>query len=680
MNPELILYIKTQQSAGMPKDAIKELLIGRGGWHPEDVEAAFASLEPAKAPAPIAQTPIQPQPTATPSSWLAPKPATPKVASAPAVGMSEISAPVHGPVTSPLTRTPMPAEPAPRPVQDVQVPSQDAAPSTFVPAPKAPLQSPQPVAPATTSIPATPIIKDYTLVQGTMGSPEPVRPAAPSPAPMRPLETPVQASKPIAATPINDIRPTGTIVGAQATPITATPAPIAAAAPVSAFVGMGRDDQDVVITETPTRSRAGKIALAVVAILILLALGGGAAYAYVFYVNPSPERAFTLVIPKLENAKTGHYKATITATYNKDLASALVTTPPGLTPVNQGVTIASNPDATATLVVDGTFDKATVGSEKIQSTVSLSTSAIPLNLSFETRLIGANLYIKVPDLGFLNDSIGPIGVATGDWVEVSKAELSQASANDPMLASSLTATPLTILATTSSQSLATSLLGPGIITPTIELAKGSYAGTKVHRYQFTVNQNALRSALAKAYPSISNDTLTQLLGTFTVVDGEIWTGMWDGKPYKILFTVKPTGELAQQVQSIVFDVTLDSFGSAVIIDTPSDAKPLISLITEAGLKAKDQRTMQTISMVKAQAEIYYAQKRTYLGLCAADTGLKNMIATLDTILAPNTAYCKDAARTFAVAAPLVTQSGTACVDVAGTPGILPVTPTTTSCK
>ena len=61
INQEILLYIKAQIDAGMPQDVIREMLISRGGWKPEDVAEAFRRAVP-----PLV-TPIQSQPQVQPA-------------------------------------------------------------------------------------------------------------------------------------------------------------------------------------------------------------------------------------------------------------------------------------------------------------------------------------------------------------------------------------------------------------------------------------------------------------------------------------------------------------------------------------------------------------------------------------------------------------------------------------
>jgi hypothetical protein len=49
-------------------------------------------------------------------------------------------------------------------------------------------------------------------------------------------------------------------------------------------------------------------------------------------------------------------------------------------------------------------------------------------------------------------------------------------------------------------------------------------------------------------------------------------------------------------------------------------------------------------------------------------------------LLPGVAYCKDAAKQFAVAMPLSSETGVACVDATGKVATIAATPTGTECK
>jgi hypothetical protein len=744
INQELSLYIQAQLGAGMPRDVIKEILIARGGWRPEDVEQAFTALTAPAATAsmaPVAPMQAAPKPEVQPAP--APQPAPVQAQAQPQTNFfapkpAPVSAPTPAPAPVAAMQTPTPAPtPAPQPVAPVVAPMQPTpatpaqpAVSPFLkptpnvaPVSSTPMSTPapamsadmsqfkpaatpmpseiKPVAPQTLSSPVPPVavmpqqapapkfvMSDVTFVKGSLGSPEPT----PVVAPVQPGATPVGIS------PLGMHVDMGGTVPVGFDTMVAPPAPAPqpamqqpATKPVQSFVGMQSQQDDVRITETKPKSKTGKIIFAIIALLVILGIGGGAAYAYVFYINPTPARAFASVVPKLESVQTAHYKATIVATFDKNLVSGLVPTPAGLTTPDAGVAISENPTAQATLTIDGSFDRTDSKNPKASNTLTMATNAIPLSLNIETRLVNGTFYAKVPDLGFLADILGgnTFGFVPGDWVEISKADIATEAQTNPQVSSFIPSQVTTTLTDDQQKQLMAAFLDGGVITPTVELAKDKVGTTSVHRYQFSVNQQALNQALVKAYritTGAKDDSgevaaaVGQIVDNVTIQNGELWVGVWDQKPYRLMFTVKPNGAVAGELQSITFDINLDSLGQPVAISAPVGAKPLISLIQDAQKKSKDMSIQSNLSAIKTKAELYYSVKRTYLGLCSAETGLKTAFPELTTMSAPQMTYCKDSPRTFAVAAELGTPASVACVDNMNSVTLTTALPTGTACK
>ena len=275
-----------------------------------------------------------------------------------------------------------------------------------------------------------------------------------------------------------------------------------------------------------------------------------------------------------------------------------------------------------------------------------------------------------------NDMLGgnTQGLLPGDWLSFSSndaANLGQAGV------------ALTGISQTQKQQLVQLLMQGGIITPTVALGRETVNGMLMNHYQFAVNQSALQTALAKAYTIVSGQqptdaqmaVLSQGFSSFSITNGEVWIGVWDKMPHRIVFTLKGSGDAAA-VQSLAFDISLDSFNKGVSIIAPSVAKPLLTILQGAKNAATDAHINAGLSSVIPQSMLYYSVKRSYTGLCDATNGLKNVIAGLGS----QAAYCKSTAKTFAVAAPLTATNQFACVDVSGTVVDLPNLPTGTVCK
>lgn len=500
------------------------------------------------------------------------------------------------------------------------------------------------------------------------------------------------------AVPVTDIRPTPTqsqtpirVIEPLQTPVVDTNASVSTKSSTPAFSGMQTNQ----VMEAHAKSAMGKKLLkAFLIIFIVGILGGGSAYGYFFIIKPSPERAMHTVFANLQKVKTGKFTVTLATTFNKNIVTGLVKLPDGLTPPESGLVPSENPNADATLTIDGQFDWTDATKHKQAELTTLKTSLAPLAVAFETRSIGDTFYAKVPDLGFLSDVIGTdlFGFQTGDWLKVSRADLVKIANDSPefQVLPQIQDGGLTGQLTQIKQDkIIEAFINGSVVTPTTELPKSESNGISMHRYQFSLNQEGLRQALITSYEAVSGNQvlpsqlkpLDIMLASFDLTDGEIWVGMWDRKLYKIMFTVKLHDEtLKNTLGDLEFVIDLSQIGTPVTITEPSSAKPFIGVLEDARKKGKDASIQDNIKGVHTLGELYYSQKRTFIGFCTAETGLKNTLAALTSLVAPGVPYCKDSARAYAVAAPLVTTTAFFCADNGGAETVLPSAPLGTVCK
>ncbi len=698
INKELALYIQAQLAAGTPEVIIKEILMARGGWRANDVDEAIRSVQnplpqtAAPAPAPIQQpmvSQVQPQPqkplspvqpvAPTPSPvtpvqqqpTMAPKPAPSAIRQPGTTLISqspEIVAP--RPVAAPVL-TPTPAPIAPQAAASIA-----ATAAASISQPEQSQAMPNPFAPRPTETPVMPPSSSVTPPM-PVTQPTPVPVEAPKTFEMPPIIEPVMVTgiKPTMTTPsaisplpssmaINDIQPPTTSSLYQPTHSDETPH----------FVGM-QSNQPIVTT----RSTGKKIALIIFAVLLVVILGGAAAYGYFFYLNPSPKTAFNYILPRISSAQTGHFKATAVAAFDKSIIGSLsAAVAPGAG--TGGVPISEDTSAQATLVVDGTFDRTNAANAKSDATITVTTTAAPLTISFQTKYIDSVLYAKVPDLGFLTDLLGGNSGAflPGDWVSFAKSDAETA---EDLSGISIATSGLTPEA---QGKFTKALFSTNVLIPTIELSKETYAGKSVHRYQFSVDQQALVKALQDSFGNSAFEanpdsfSPNELLSGLTVTDGELWVGVWDRKPYRITFTLKP--QSTDFVKDIKVDITLDALNEPVTITAPVSAKPFTVLFQDARNKAQDSAIKAMLTSVPPAAEIYYSSKRTYLGLCTDPKGLKDLFDAMSSQVLAQSPYCAATARGYAVAASLATQSGVSCIDAKGAIVSLAALPTGAECK
>ncbi len=646
MNKELLLYIKTQIDLGTPTTVIKELLVTRGGWRESDVDEAIRT----------AATPLPPQPVVKPQP----------VALNVAVQPKELETAKTTPITAP---TPVPA---PQPV------------SSPIVTPKPVVDTPAPVptpAPASVRVPGT------TLVQPVAPVVKPIIDiAAPAPTPVvTPVSAPISpaTSTPVAPVSVPAPIPVATPAAAPiATPL--TPMQSAPVSPVSTMttmmprqdgMAMNMSSMSNLNSVQPVPKKGTKALLLTTILLLVLLVGGAGAYAYMTYLSPKPTVAFAHVAQLLSESKTGQYKATITTSFDTTgFEPFLKKITKNETPAG-GVQISENTTASLTVKLDGAFDMTDAAAPKTMTTIGVATTAVPMTLSVQTITLGKTLYVKLPDLSFLNDVLGGNASAflPGDWVSLARSEIGEATGGAIEV-------PETTPEVTGK--IVNFFLQGGVIVPTLELSKDKYNDIAVHRYQFSVDKTALKQAILQSSLALSGAPLQpeeatmvdSLLNSMNIADGELWVGVWDRKPYKMSFTLKP-GADAQEIAAVKFEITFDGFGAPVSITVPTSAKPFLSLLTDYQKKAHDSGVKAGLVSVGPLAEIYYASKKSYTGLCTSPNGLASLLQSYT-----SGTYCKDSARAYAVALPLMTETGVACIDASTKIVTLAAAPTGTVCK
>ena len=313
---------------------------------------------------------------------------------------------------------------------------------------------------------------------------------------------------------------------------------------------------------------------------------------------------------------------------------------------------------------------------KSDITATLSTGLLASPLTTEIKSIGPTVYAKIPDLGFLADMLGgnTQAILPGDWVSFLSSDTA-ALGQTGVLAGNISSTQKT-------QIMQIFMQG-GIITPSASLSRVNVGGVLMHHYQFSVNQDALKKAVEQSLALVSGTALTdaqsaaidQAFSQFTVTNGEVWIGILDRTPHRIIFTIKMAGSIASEVQDLKFDISLDSLGKSVSVTAPSSSKSVLSVIQTVQTSIADEHIKTGLAQAVPQSLIYYAAKHSYVGICDADTGLKNIVGGLGA----SASYCKSTAKAFAVAAPLSTGQF-ACADTAGQVVDLASLPTGTVCS
>ncbi len=722
INKELLLFIQSQLALGTPESVIKDLLATQGGWRLNDIDEAIRSIKnpvPPPQPKPVTPAPaapVMPAPASQPQSVPpTPAPAPRPVAPAPTLPPNPAPAPMQQPAPAPMgmKQPVMPAQPTRMPgttlvsqAEELSAPKPAAQP---VPAPKPVMPpTPAPVAPMPPARP-TPAPQSAPKPINEVIPPQPVRPVQPvaTPAPT-PIQQPVSPMRPVIETnsnvlptsmALNDIKPpmpvqpaTSMQGAAPEAPLGQSPYQPTRAEEAPHFIGMQGTPGMSGMQLQPKKKSSKKLLITILIVVVVL-LGAAFAYGYTTYINPAPQALFKQVPMQLAAAKTGHFKATVTAELDASAVSEMFGSLAGGSEEEATtVPISQNKEAQASLTAEGSFDRTDISNTKSETTLSLNApiGPTPLKLSFETKFANSNLYVKVPDLGLLADLTGGNSgtFLPGDWVSFNKNDAKEIAEED----FSLNLIPDSLTQDKKNQ-VAQLFTTSAIVAPTVELAKTTWNGTYVHRYQFSVDQKALGELILKSKSIIDGTQTTEtdvqdmndMLSAFTITDAELWIGVWDHKPYRVLFTLKPAGEMAAfiPVKNLKFDISLDSLDKPVTITPPVSAKSISLLLQDYSNKAKDAAIKAGLSSARVMAEMYYSEKHSYTGLCASSNGVKDIVANLNDKLNPAVVYCADSKQGFAVAVPLASQSGVACVDAASQNTAftsLAAVPTGTLCK
>lgn len=359
MNQDLLFYIKEQLRAGASRDAIRSVLVDRGGWQASDIDELFTFI--ANPSGQSTAVPVQP---------------TPAPVMQPPIGMS--SAPSVSPWGTPtpaVMERPAPVQ-APRP---------------------APIQTPQ-TAP-----------QNYGgYVQNQVTPPSPA--FAPAP-----ISTP--AVQPTRAT--DGIQPISQYQAIARTPMTPTTQAVYGpthAGDIPHFVGMPNEKAMRASAAQPRRG-SGFFKIFFITILILGVLGGGL-YAYTTYVNPallgSP---LTMSFQKFSELSSYRYTATIDATTTLSTEGRTTLRDIGVVfPPDFSETMSVPFRGSIT----GASSRTTNGNITTHTYAIATTDNSPVRASFAADAVvnDAGFYIKTNDIVGAEELKKSLSVETPQWLSV----------------------------------------------------------------------------------------------------------------------------------------------------------------------------------------------------------------------------------------------------------------------
>lgn len=212
-----------------------------------------------------------------------------------------------------------------------------------------------------------------------------------------------------------------------------SPGPLPQSAVISSY---RKDYQDTgTINNAPSTSHWGRFFL--ILFLVILLLGGGVIFAGVKgYINlpfeipflkPTPEQAMNRMMMNLSKVQTMHYDVdfNIDAVTNTTYKTASKESSLGLNSQtlndNQMLPEDSKEEVNINIKAQGDIDNTNSQSPKYDTKMNIGVSPsifgfTGVDLGF--RLVGENLYVKVPQIDFIKEFVGDV-----EWVNIQKSDL-----------------------------------------------------------------------------------------------------------------------------------------------------------------------------------------------------------------------------------------------------------------
>jgi hypothetical protein len=466
----------------------------------------------------------------------------------------------------------------------------------------------------------------------------------------------------------------------ETTPIGLSPYAPTKAGTTPAFSGM---ETKVMLEKAKPTKRPSRIGRFVFVLLILAILGGGGAYVYATYVNPTPGVAFSRAYASFEKASSFRFGLEATTA---DLSPALFSfIPTETTPAENSEVAPAVSDTNSKLSLSGTIVRGNAKGE-YSLTGSLTTPALPVAVSFQAKTMADGVAFKFPNLGYFIERFHLPNQTENDvWYSATGADVSSIATNAPIMRA---LAPLLTPQTANVGSLETLFTRYPVIVPTVSLPKGEDDGSTYLRYQFTVSKDALRSLATDLIQSSqgSGATPEQLaaldttLNSLTFSNGELWITPFTFLPHKISLSISGAPGSAIPFGDLSLTVTLSGYGDQLPAETIQGVTPLRDILDQAVLAGKDTQVQSLLSQARVQAEMYYGKHRNYKNLCTLSTEL---LGTFDEVkgITGDTPVCIATQKAYAIATPLPKDSAKiACVDSAGTNGVVATVPATAVCE
>ncbi len=661
INQDILFYIKEQLRAGASREAIRSVLVDRGGWNPVDVDEALSFIAnpsgrfaPAGAPQPapsssLVQQPreiFQPQQPTSPWGNTQAAPSQPVFQAQPVTPPTAAQNPWQQPAAAPA-----PAQPAPLPQQ----------PQSFQPQPVASPMNYGGYAVNQVQMPAEP--KPMTPIQ-PLTPVQPVMSSAPLyQAPQ--MQQPTAA--PMGARPISQYQPIARTETPSTNPGIYAPTHVGE---IPHFVGMPAES-DVVIRERGGGSGKRIFKMLGIIILILAMLAGGY-YAYVTYFNPSSGAVLGASFEKFGALTSYRYnvnieaEATLSSSGRDELKDFGVVFPPDF---------GDETKFPLSIVLSGGVTQSDTGATYTTrySIETQESAGASVSMRGEGVVSENLLHIKTDEIEGAEELNEIFAARQPLWLTVP---------HDEEITQDL---PGEIIETldiiTRSPAVFEALTHSGALSVTSELPEGDDAGTPVRRFQFSLVSSNIDAALAALAPHDLPARFESILKTLVLTDGEVWLGKRDMLLRKVSFKVRtpePIGSLSAFSAQVT--ATISDYNTTLTTPMLSSAESYVEHQQNVAIARRDTSVKNTLSTTRAIAESYYSKKKSYAGFCTSpdDLGAKSLIVPLEGLLGTGTVVCASTAKTFVIAAP-ISNSQYFCVDNLGS-AIARDTKPTLSCQ
>lgn len=426
--------------------------------------------------------------------------------------------------------------------------------------------------------------------------------------------------------------------------------------------------QTAQVTPTLTKTHHTHRGILIALLIIVLFIGGTAAYGYVAYINVAPEKVISKMVTKIRTV----------AGYAFSFDSK-ITFPGNVVPTAFSPQTSEASEQSVTISMSGNVN---TREESTDSDIVMhaETTLLPLDLSIPIKTVDNTFYIQVPNIGALTSMIGTI--KPGDWLSLSKTDMEKIIAEYPEVATNFNIDQSALDPSTFVERRAeiiAAIAESGVLVITEEFPKTTLDGTFVHHYGWSADFEKLKALLpkilelqGKSPTAISSTAIENFIDATEPIEGEIWIGVQDALPYKIIFTLKskPTDSV-QQNMSVTTTLTFGSYGPQGGIEAPANSQSVYTLLKSsldtAKLKSQDAIIKSHLSSIRAYAELSAdMHEGSYASMCIETGGLLDAINEVNEVIAPQALTCEITGKSYRVFAPLVVDpTKFFCVDSAG---------------